>query len=216
MIDPSLDVERALWTQGKLRVAGVDEAGIGPLAGPVVAAACVVPSGCEVIRGVRDSKLLSSAARERLLAGILGQAIAVGLGAASVAEIDRLNVLRAAHLAMARALARVGGYDHALIDGRPIRDIGLGPHTTIVDGDALCYSVSCASIVAKVTRDRLMKKLAVRWPGYGWDHNAGYGTREHRRGLVVHGLTPYHRRSFAPVRAVIELGVSLGPVDSPR
>jgi ribonuclease HII len=106
---------------------------------------------------------------------------------------------------MRRALARIGPYDHALIDGRPIKDPAIGPHTAIVDGDATCYSIACASIVAKVVRDRLMEKLARRHPGYGWEHNAGYGSAEHMRALRLLGVTPYHRRSYQPVREALGL-----------
>lgn len=208
---PDLDVERSLWERGRLRVAGVDEAGVGPLAGPVVAAAVLLPPRCEAVEGVRDSKLLSREARERLFEAVVGQAIAVGVGAASVREIERLNVLRAAHLAMARALARVGERDYALVDGKPVKDVDLGPHTTIVDGDALCYSIACASIVAKVFRDRLMWRLAARYPAYGWERNVGYGTAEHLRALRAFGPTPHHRRTYAPVREVAELRGHDGP-----
>jgi len=189
-------MECRLWDAGKLRVVGVDEAGVGPLAGPVVAAACLISPRCQTIDGVRDSKLLTPARREQLYQEIVRQAVAIGVGAASVREIDRLNVLRASHLAMRRALARVGGYDHALVDGRPIRDADLGPHTTVVDGDASSYAIACASIVAKVTRDRLMRKLAARYPVYGWDHNAGYCTREHVEAIRTHGTCAHHRQLF--------------------
>lgn len=203
---PSLRYERDLWARGLFRIAGVDEVGLGSLCGPVVAAAVRVSAESRMIEGVRDSKLLSAAQRDTLYVEILGRAAAVGVGAASVDEIERLNVRRASHLAMQRALARVGPYDHALIDGRPITSVDLGFHTTIVDGDALSYTIACASIVAKVTRDRLMKKLAARYPGYGWDHNAGYGTSKHLAALVERGLTPYHRREYGPVRLVLAAG----------
>ncbi len=199
---PSLARERDLWRQGRPRVVGVDEAGLGPLAGPVVAAACLVPTGCDAIEGVRDSKTLSPSQRERLYGEILRQAAAVGVGAASVHEIEILNVLAASRLAMRRALARVSPYDHVLVDGREFRDPTLGPHTAIIDGDALCYSIACASIIAKVTRDRLMKKLAALYPVYGWDHNAGYGSPGHLEALRAAGPTPFHRRTFAPIRAL--------------
>lgn len=203
MILPTLAREWALWRSGARRVAGVDEVGMACLAGPVVAAALVVKPYCRKIPGVRDSKTVSLQQRERLYDEIVRCAAAVGVGAASVTEINKLNILRASHLAMWRALRRVQPYDHALIDGRPIKDIDLGPHTAIVDGDALSYAIASASIVAKVTRDRLMNKLAVRYPGYGWEHNVGYATRRHMQGLHEHGLTPFHRLAYAPVRAVI-------------
>lgn len=203
MIVPTLAREWALWRAGARRVAGVDEVGMACLAGPVVAAALVVKPYCRKIPGVRDSKTLSLAQRERLYGQILHQAAAVGVGAASVTEINQLNILRASHLAMQRALKRVNPYDHALIDGREIREIDLGPHTAIVDGDALSYAIASASIVAKVTRDRLMVKLATRYPGYGWERNVGYATRHHLQGLREHGLTPFHRLAYAPVRTFL-------------
>ena len=206
---PTLQVEQKLWRAGLLRVVGVDEAGIGSLAGPVVAGACVLPVGCQMIEGVRDSKLLSPAQRERLFERILGQAVAIGVGAASAREVERLNVLAAAHLAMRRALDRARPWDFALVDGRQIASLDLGPHRCVIDGDALCYSISCASVIAKVTRDRLMCKLAQRHPGYGWERNAGYGTPEHLDALRRLGLTPHHRHSFQPVRTLF--GETLAP-----
>jgi ribonuclease HII len=203
MIVPTLAHEWALWRDGARRVAGVDEVGMACLAGPVVAAALVVKPYCRKIPGVRDSKTLSLQQRERLYDEILKRALAVGVGAASVTEINAMNILKASHLAMFRALKRVQPYDHALIDGRDFREIDLGPHTAIVDGDALSYAIASASIVAKVTRDRLMHKLATRYPGYGWENNVGYATRRHLQGLREHGLTPFHRLAYAPVRTFI-------------
>lgn len=203
MIVPTLAREWALWRAGARRVAGVDEVGMACLAGPVVAAALVVKPYCRKIAGVRDSKTLSLAQRERLYGEIVRRAEAVGVGAASVTEINEMNILRASHLAMWRALKRVRPYDHALIDGRDVREIDLGPHTAIVDGDALSYAIASASIVAKVTRDRLMNKLAARYPGYGWERNVGYATRHHLLGLREHGLTPFHRTGYAPVRTFL-------------
>jgi ribonuclease HII len=209
MIQPTLAHEWALWRKGARRVAGVDEVGMACLAGPVVAAAVVLRPYCRKIRGVRDSKTLSLQQRERLYDQILACAAAVGVGAASVREINQLNILRASHVAMQRALRRVQPYDHALIDGRDVRELDLGPHTAIVDGDALSYAIACASIVAKVTRDRLMHTLAARYPGYGWDRNVGYGTRRHLQGIREQGLTPFHRLSFAPVRTFLLQPTSL-------
>src|SRR5436190_16369025 len=209
MIVPTLAREWALWRDGARRVAGVDEVGMACLAGPVVAAALVVPPYCRKIPGVRDSKTLSLQQRERLYGQILTKAVAVGVGAASVREINEINILRASHLAMQRALRRVRPYDHALIDGREIRELDLGPHTAIVDGDALSYAIACASIVAKVTRDRLMHKLAERYPGYGWGHNVGYATEHHRRALREQGLTPFHRAAFGTVKMMLLQPTSL-------
>jgi ribonuclease HII len=201
---PTLQQESQLWQQGYMRVAGADEAGLGSLCGPVVAAAVLLPVECSIIAGVRDSKTLSLKQRELLFTQIHQQAIAVGVGAASVAEIDQLNVLQASYLAMQRALARIGTYDHVLIDGRAITtSLDLGTYSTLIDGDAHCYAIACASIIAKVRRDRLMQRLARRYPGYGWEKNAGYGTQQHLQAMEQHGVTPWHRRSYAPVRKAL-------------
>lgn len=203
VIRPALSVERTLWDRGYHRVVGVDEAGLGALCGAVIAAAVLLPPYCDPLPGVRDSKTLSRGQREQLFSEVTGQAVAYGVGAASPKEIDQLNVRVASHLAMRRALARIGPYDLALIDGTRIRDPALGPRRTIVDGDATSYAIACASIIAKVTRDRMMRKLAQCHPGYGWDHNAGYGTAEHRGALARLGVTPYHRRTYAPIRTLL-------------
>lgn len=202
---PTLRRERLLWKAGATRVAGVDEVGVAPTCGPVVAAAVILRPNCRQITGVRDSKTLSASQREALAPEIRRRAVAVGVGAASVAEIDRLNVYHATHLAMRRAIAQLGGHDHVLVDGLPIAgfEADVGPYDAIVDGDACVYSIACASVVAKVVRDRLMALLAVRYPGYGWEHNAGYATAEHRAALRALGVTPYHRRSFAPIREAL-------------
>jgi ribonuclease HII len=189
--------ERELWALGAEHVAGVDEAGRGPLAGPVVAAAVVLPPEC-LIRGVDDSKRLSADMRLRLYEEIRRRALAVGVGAASSREVDRLNILRASHLAMRRALSRLRLVpDHVLVDGLPVPELGV-EHTAVVAGDSQVHCIACASVVAKVLRDRLMERLGSRYPVYGWGHNAGYGTAEHRNAIVAAGLTPHHRRSFAP------------------
>ncbi len=179
---------------------GIDEVGRGPLAGPVVACAIVMPPNQRAIAGVNDSKQLDAPTRERLAVRIREQALAISLGAASVREIDRINIYHATVLAMRRAInhvpARLGeAPHHLLIDGKPLRTLGLA-HTAVVKGDSKCYAIACASIVAKVTRDRLMRSLAARYPGYAWDSNVGYGTLVHRAGIVEHGLTPHHRRSY--------------------
>ncbi len=192
-------LERDLRREGVRLIAGVDEVGRGPLAGPVVACAVIMPPDTRRIGGVTDSKRLSPPERTRLAVRIRRRAVAVGLGAASVREIDRLNIYHATVLAMRRALARLHVTpEHVLVDGRRLPTLGV-EHTAVVGGDALCYSIACASIVAKVTRDRLMAALGVRYPHYGWTRNVGYGTDEHRRGLGVAGLSPHHRRSFGPV-----------------
>ena len=211
VVDPTLKVERRLWRDGLTRIVGIDECGVAALSGPVVACALYMPQNCRRIPGVRDSKMLSRAERERLAALICAKAVRVGIGAASAREIERLNILRATHLAMKRALERVGGCDHSLIDGLPIRDVDMGPNTCIVRGDATAYSIAAASIVGKVCRDRLMAKLALRYPGYGWEQNAGYPTRDHREAIHRLGITPHHRRSFGTVRMLSQLTLDFGP-----
>ncbi|MFW6078284.1 MAG: ribonuclease HII [Gemmatimonadota bacterium] len=185
-------------------VAGIDEAGRGPLAGPVVAAAVVMPAGL-VVDGADDSKRLDSATRERIAARIEGEALALGVGAANAREVDRLNIRNATHLAMCRAVERLGvDVDHVIVDGLRVPELGEA-QTAVVGGDGRIHSVACASIVAKVTRDRLMRRLADRYPGYGWETNVGYGTPQHREALLRLGPTPHHRRSFQPVQLSLEL-----------
>ena len=204
--NPHLKAEHALWQEGKRLVVGVDEVGTGALCAPVVAAAVLVRPNTRKIKGVRDSKTLSQAQRERLVDAIKERSLAWGLGAASVAEIEQLNVRNAAHLAMRRALRRLPAYDHVLVDGLKISGMEehIGPYTAIVKGDASSYAIACASVLAKVTRDRLMIKLALRYPGYGWEHNAGYATRDHVEGLRAHGVTRVHRRTYQRIRAILE------------
>ena len=204
-ITPTTRPERRFWRDGLERIVGVDEVGVAPTCGAVVAAAVVMKPFCRPVPGVRDSKTLSAQQRERLAPVIRRRAVAVGVGAASVAEIDRLNIYHATHLAMRRAIARVGEHDHVLVDGLRIAgfDADVGPYTAIVDGDASCYSIACASVVAKVVRDRMMARLAARYPGYGWERNAGYATREHRDAIRTRGLTPFHRRSFPALMALV-------------
>src|SRR5215470_14111819 len=205
LIVPNLRQERRLWNDGHARVAGVDEVGVAPTCGAVVAAAVIMKPGCHRIPGVRDSKTLSMAQRERLAPIIRSRAVAVGVGAASVREIDQLNIYHATHLAMRRAIARVGGHDHVLVDGNRIVGFEqmVGPYTAIVDGDAKCYTIACASVVAKVIRDRMMARLAARYPGYGWERNQGYATLEHRTAIRALGLTPFHRRSFLALQRTL-------------
>lgn len=205
VIVPTLRWERPLWRDGVARIVGVDEVGVAPTCGAVVAAAVIMPPNCHRIPGVRDSKTMTPAQRERLAPVIRRRAVAVGVGAASVADIDRLNIYHATHLAMRRAIARLGGHDHVLVDGLRIADFEqqVGPYTAIVDGDALVYSIACASVVAKTVRDRMMDRLALRYPHYGWERNAGYATREHRDAIRAHGLTPHHRSSWQALRVLL-------------
>ena len=190
-----LEMERALWDQGVEFVAGVDEVGRGPLAGPVIAAAVILPVGIG-IRGVDDSKKLSADKRESLLLEIRSKAVAIGIGGASAKEIDRINILRASHLAMARAIQRLPRPpQHVIVDGLPVPQ--LGPNASfVIDGDAKVHCIACASIVAKCVRDRLMRMLSARYPVYGWDHNCGYATADHRSAIYESGFSPHHRRSF--------------------
>ncbi len=203
---PHLKAEFALWRSGARRVVGVDEVGTGALCAAVVAAAVLVKPNTRKIRGVRDSKTLSPGQRERLVDEIKRRSLAWGIGAASVHEIEELNVRNAAHLAMRRALGRLPAYDHVLIDGQRISGMEqlIGPYTPIVKGDASSYAIACASVIAKVTRDRLLARLARRYPGYGWEHNAGYATRDHVAGLRELGLSPHHRRTYERIRAILE------------
>jgi ribonuclease HII len=191
------------------RVAGIDEAGRGPLAGPVVAAAVVLPR--RLPRGLGklldDSKRLTAEQRETAFAALrrhqAAGSVEIGIGAASVAEIVRINILQASLLAMRRAVAHLPGPpDHALVDGdRP--PLLACKVRCVIGGDGLCLSIAAASIVAKVVRDRAMARLAVRFPGYGWQANAGYGTAAHREALARLGATPHHRPTFGAVRQLI-------------
>ena len=193
-------IERELRKERGPLIAGVDEVGRGPLAGPVVACAVIMPPDARAIRGVDDSKALTAGQRSRLATLIFARALAVGVGAVSVREIDRLNIYHASTLAMRRALGRLSIVpDHVLIDGKAIRSLKIA-HTAVVHGDARCFSIACASIIAKVTRDRLMHSLARRYPTYRWDHNVGYATQDHIAGLATAGITPHHRRSFMRIR----------------
>lgn len=183
-------------------VAGVDEVGRGPLAGPVTAAA-VILNPANIPQGLADSKTLSAARRQALFGAIMDCA-QVSVAHASVQEIDEMNILRASHLAMVRALAGLPrAPDHALIDGNLIPKGLTLPATAIVKGDAKSLSIAAASIIAKVTRDALMVDLAQQFPHYGWDQNAGYPTAAHLSALHIHGVTPWHRRSFKPVHNIL-------------
>jgi ribonuclease HII len=196
---PSLRREIALWQTGRVVVAGVDEVGRGPMAGPVVAAAVVLPPGTHNIRRLNDSKVLSPEQREELFPVIRRTAAAIAVAAASVHEIDRLNIRQASILAMRRALQRLPlRPEHILVDGLPVPELGY-EHEAIVDGDARCQSIAAASVIAKVIRDRLMDRLAGHHPGYAWESNKGYCTEQHVSALATLGATPHHRLSFEPV-----------------
>jgi ribonuclease HII len=202
MSAPHFRFETELARDGFTIVAGVDEVGRGPLAGPVVAAAVVLDPE-RIPDGLNDSKKLSPA-RRVVLAGLLWDCALVALGEASVAEIDTLNIRQASHLAMRRALAAVpGAVDAALIDGHELPADLRCPGRAVIKGDAQSLSIAAASIVAKTTRDAQMMALARQFPGYGWEKNAGYPTKAHRQALLDIGISPHHRRSFKPVHNIL-------------
>ena len=197
---PDLRYERRFWKIGIETVAGVDEAGVGPMAGPVVAAA-VVFAPETFIKGVHDSKQLTHEEREELFTPIRERAIAVGIGVAEVNEIDRLNIYWATMSASRRALeALTLTPGHVLVDGRLIPQLKL-PQTKIVGGDRKSFCIAAASIIAKVTRDRIMVELDATYPGYGFAQHKGYCTNDHMQTLIKLGPSPIHRRSFMPVIA---------------
>jgi len=194
--------ERELRLAGFRRVAGLDEVGRGCLAGPVVAAAVILPERHR-IKGLRDSKMLPRARREALYAQIVDRADAIGVGCVEVELIDRVNIYQATKHAMHQALERLPlAADHLLIDALSLREIGL-PQRSIIHGDAISASIAAASIVAKVTRDRICDEFDRRYPGYGFARNKGYGTRRHFDALVADGPCEWHRRSFAPIRQLL-------------
>ncbi len=207
-ITPDFSFEAAALAQGAAFIVGVDEVGRGPLAGPVTAAA-VRLDPAHIPPGLADSKTLTKARLARLNAAVLASA-QVSIAHASVEEIDRLNILHASHLAMSRAVAGLPA-DHALIDGNRVPPgLSCGANA-IVKGDARCLSIAAASIVAKVARDALMVDLAQQFPGYGWEANAGYPTAAHMAALRNLGVTPHHRRSFAPVHNLLWQAKTITP-----
>lgn len=195
---PDYHLEELALLRGASVVAGVDEVGRGPLAGPVMAAAVILNPDC-IPEGLNDSKKLTAKRREALYEQILDVAD-VGVGEASVQEIDEINILRASHVAMVRAVQNLSGRpDYVLVDGKMIPQ-GLNIRAEgVVKGDTKSVSISAASIVAKIRRDRLMESLAQQFPGYGWERNMGYPTKEHKSALSSLGITPHHRRSFKPI-----------------
>ena len=202
MPGPDFSHETELHSLGHLRIAGVDEVGRGPLAGPVTAAAVVLDIAM-IPQGMNDSKKLTAATRAALSTQI--HAVAeVSIAHASVAEIDELNILRASHLAMVRAIKALSpAPDFVLIDGNMIPDGLMLPARTVIRGDGCCLSIAAASIVAKTSRDRLMVSLSQQHPGYGWETNVGYGSKSHIAALQYLGVTPHHRRSFKPVHNIL-------------
>lgn len=205
---PDFSFETAALARGLRPVAGTDEVGRGPLAGPVTAAA-VILDATRIPAGLGDSKALSSAKRERLFAEIMASA-QVSVAHATVEEIDALNILRASHLAMERAVAGLPcTAAHVLVDGNLIPAGLRGRAEAIVKGDARSLSIAAASIIAKVTRDRIMVDLAQQHPGYGWEANAGYPTKAHLEALLNLGPTAWHRRSFKPVHNILYQDISV-------
>ena len=205
-IKADFSFEQAALDGGLGPVCGIDEAGRGPWAGPVVAGAVILGPG-NIPPGLADSKPLSKARREELFGQLQGVAV-IGVGRAEVAEIDKFNILGATMLAMARAVADLGQAPaHALVDGNRPPDLPCSLEC-LVKGDGRCLSIAAASIIAKVTRDREMTALAERFPGFGWERNAGYGTAEHRDGLARLGPNIMHRHSFAPIRKLLESSIN--------
>lgn len=202
--DWTLEDECAASADGPVGpICGIDEAGRGPWAGPVIAAAVILDRSA-LPEGIDDSKRLSAPIRARLHDEIMASA-RVGIGIGSVIEIERLNIVHANDLAMARALDALGRSPSiALVDGKWRPKTITTPMRTVIGGDALSLSIAAASIIAKVTRDRIMQKLDGEYPGYGWHRNVGYGTREHRDALTRLGVTPHHRRLWAPVAKILE------------
>jgi ribonuclease HII len=196
---PHFLTETRVLREGRRPVAGVDEVGRGPLAGPVAAAAVILDPK-RLPKGIDDSKALAPKAREEAFERIAASALAIGVAFASVEEIDTLNIRRASLLAMTRAVAALHvAPGFVLVDGRDLPQLAC-PGEAIVDGDALSLSIAAASIVAKILRDRQMRRLAALYPGYGFETNAGYATREHLAALEISGPTPFHRMSFSPLR----------------
>ena len=201
--DELLRSERELRAEGFCWIAGVDEAGRGPLAGPVTAGAVILPWREAGLPGVFDSKQLSAEAREELYEELLAlDGVDIGVGIADVAEIDQLNILKAAHLAMFRAVAQLKKVDCVLVDGLPVKGFEV-PSRNLIKGDARSASIAAASIVAKVVRDRMMMEADVKYPEYGFASHKGYGSAEHLDALRKYGACPIHRRSFRPVAEVL-------------
>ena len=208
---PDFSYEDAALARGHAVICGIDEAGRGPWAGPVVAGAVILERATlpgDLVLNLDDSKKLKPARREELFERLARHA-RIGIGRAEVAEIDEINILQATMLAMARAVDGLGGGAAgqpglALVDGNREPELAC-PVQCVVRGDGISLSIAAASIVAKVTRDRIMAALALAYPAYGWERNAGYGTRHHQDALAAHGVTPEHRRSYAPIRKILGL-----------
>ena len=202
MTKPNFELEQAALSRGAFRIAGVDEVGRGPLCGPVTAAA-VILNPDDIPEGLNDSKKMTAKKRDALYDEILAKADCC-IAHATVQEIDEINILRASHLAMTRAIAGLTkAPDHILIDGNMIPKGLTTSAEAVVKGDGRSLSIAAASIIAKVARDRIMGDLAIEFPGYGWKKNAGYGTKQHLEALRALGVTPHHRRSFKPIHNIL-------------
>jgi ribonuclease HII len=206
-------IEEKVRAQGFARVAGVDEAGRGPLAGPVIAAAAILPPRCR-LPGLHDSKLLTPIERDRLYRLIRKRATSIGVGIADAKMIDQMNILEATRWAMREAVEQLDPQpDLLLVDGKEVPGFAV-PHRAIVGGDRLCASIAAASIVAKVLRDRMMAEIDALYPGYGFRDHKGYATRAHQAKLLEFGPCPEHRMSFAPVRGLAQGRLPLEEVDT--
>ena len=195
------DLETKLRISGKEIIAGIDEVGRGPWAGPVTACAVILDPN-NIPDGLNDSKVLTAKRREQLFDLIMDSA-QVSCVHVEVTEIDQVNILQATFRAMERAVSHLPIPNHILVDGNKLPPNLPSPATAVVKGDAKSVSIAAASIIAKVTRDRLMSDLSEAFPGYGWEKNAGYGTKMHQLGLLNHGVTPHHRRSFKPIHNIL-------------
>lgn len=201
-LDELLMYERELYAQSLTHIAGIDEVGRGPLAGPVVAAAVILPENCK-IAGLNDSKQIPKSQHEAVYERVMAAAVAVGIGIVDNHEIDRVNIYQATKIAMLEAVDNLSVTpDHLLVDAMTLA-INI-PQTSLIKGDAKSMSIAAASIVAKVNRDRLMTDYDLQYPGYDFAHNAGYGTKKHLEGLAKQGFTDIHRRSFEPIKSMVE------------
>ena len=202
---PSFDLEKVAWNGGFSSVAGLDEVGRGPWAGPVLACALIFNDSDDqnpLFSDLDDSKKLSKIKREKL-AQQLPLFAKIGIGCASVEEIDAFNILRATLVAMGRAIDNLPERpDYILVDGNHLPKTNL-EEQSVIRGDSRSYSIAAASIIAKVKRDKLMSELSLECPGYGWETNAGYGTKTHQEALLIHGVTKHHRKSFSPIRNML-------------
>lgn len=203
-LEEMLRYEKTLYSEGVTYIAGIDEVGRGPLAGPVVAAAVILPPNCKIV-GLNDSKKIPKSKHQSIYNNILDQALALGIGIMDNQVIDRVNIYEATKLAMLEAVNQLhtDGFaaEHLLIDAMTL-DISI-PQTSIIKGDANSLSIAAASIVAKVTRDHIMSEYAIQYAGYDFENNAGYGTKKHLIGLENQGVTPIHRKSFEPVKSML-------------